>query len=109
MAALPLGLYVIVQDLTVPLVIKPQLFGVFSLLFVGPMHMLRCGPLAPVVCRCAWEHASGLGRARSTDHICSPRACTSLFLKEKKEGKALFLLFRFRCCVAVGTVPIHVY
>lgn len=31
-AALPLGVYVIVQDLNVPLIVQPQLFGLFSLL-----------------------------------------------------------------------------
>ncbi|KAI9453020.1 PQ loop repeat-domain-containing protein [Lactarius psammicola] len=32
MAALPLGVYVIVQDLNVPLIIQPQLFALFTLL-----------------------------------------------------------------------------
>jgi hypothetical protein len=31
-AALPLGIYVIVQDLNVPLIVQPQLFALFSLL-----------------------------------------------------------------------------
>jgi hypothetical protein len=31
-AALPLGVYVIAQDLNVPLIVQPQLFGLFSLL-----------------------------------------------------------------------------
>ena len=35
MAALPLGVYVIVQDLNVPLIVQPQLFGLFSLLSWG--------------------------------------------------------------------------
>jgi hypothetical protein len=35
MAALPLGIYVIVQDLNVPLIVQPQLFGLFSLLSWG--------------------------------------------------------------------------
>ncbi|KAH9059075.1 hypothetical protein EDB87DRAFT_1675215 [Lactarius vividus] len=32
MAALPLGIYVIVQDLNVPLIVQPQLFALFTLL-----------------------------------------------------------------------------
>lgn len=35
MAALPLGIYAIVQDLNVPLIVQPQLFGLFSLLSWG--------------------------------------------------------------------------
>ena len=35
MAALPLGVYAIVQDLNVPLIVQPQLFGLFSLLSWG--------------------------------------------------------------------------
>jgi hypothetical protein len=35
MAALPLGVYVIVQDLNVPLIVQPQLFALFSLLSWG--------------------------------------------------------------------------
>ena len=31
-SALPLGVYVIAQDLNVPLIVQPQLFGLFSLL-----------------------------------------------------------------------------
>ena len=31
-AALPLGVYVIVQDLNVPLIVQPQLFALFTLL-----------------------------------------------------------------------------
>ncbi|KAH9973583.1 PQ loop repeat-domain-containing protein [Lactifluus volemus] len=34
-AALPLGVYVIVQDLNIPLIVQPQLFGLFSLLSWG--------------------------------------------------------------------------
>lgn len=34
-AALPLGVYVITQDLNVPLIVQPQLFGLFSLLSWG--------------------------------------------------------------------------
>ena len=30
-AALPLGIYVIVQDLNVPLIVQPQLFALFTL------------------------------------------------------------------------------
>ncbi|KAI9444486.1 hypothetical protein H4582DRAFT_2178327 [Lactarius indigo] len=32
MAALPLGIYVIVQDLNIPLIVQPQLFALFTLL-----------------------------------------------------------------------------
>jgi len=34
-SALPLGVYVIVQDLNIPLIIQPQLFGLFALLSWG--------------------------------------------------------------------------
>jgi hypothetical protein len=44
MSALPLGVYVIAQDLNVPLIIQPQLFGIFSLLSWG--QCLYYGPTA---------------------------------------------------------------
>jgi len=33
--ALPLGVYVIVRDLNIPLIVQPQLFGLFLLLSWG--------------------------------------------------------------------------
>ncbi|KAI0057219.1 PQ-loop-domain-containing protein [Artomyces pyxidatus] len=47
LAAIPLGIYAIVQDLNVPLIIQPQLFGFFALvswvqcMFYGEKHSLR--------------------------------------------------------------------
>ena len=55
---------------------------------MGSVHVLRRGALAPVVRRCAWKHADGLGRARSGAGICSPSACIYPYavLKGRKNG-----------------------
>jgi hypothetical protein len=57
---------------------------------MGPMHVLRCGPLARVVCHHAWQHTGGLGRARSRAGICSLCACISICAVQKgrKEGSS---------------------
>ncbi|KAI0060719.1 PQ-loop-domain-containing protein [Artomyces pyxidatus] len=47
LSAIPLGIYVIVQDLNVPLILQPQLFGLFALtswaqcMYYGKGHSLR--------------------------------------------------------------------
>ncbi|KAH9166035.1 hypothetical protein EDB89DRAFT_2006560 [Lactarius sanguifluus] len=72
MAALPLGIYVIVQDLNVPLIVQPQLFALFTLL--------------------SWTQCMYYGRAAHSRAWCATVLAGTLVLYAALEAGMVFAL-----------------
>ena len=84
-AALPLGIYVIVQDLNVPLIVQPQLFALFTL--------------------CSWAQCMYYGRRKRSRRWCAGVLGVTLVVYAALEAGIVFAL-RVRYASSPSFLPL---
>ncbi|KAH9030189.1 PQ-loop-domain-containing protein [Lactarius hengduanensis] len=89
MAALPLGIYVIVQDLNVPLIVQPQLFALFTLL--------------------SWTQCMYYGRARSRAWCAAVLAATLVLYAALEAGMVFALRPSYRRGTSAGKAGVRFF
>ncbi|KAH8986120.1 hypothetical protein EDB92DRAFT_1287267 [Lactarius akahatsu] len=89
MAALPLGIYVVAQDLNVPLIVQPQLFALFTLL--------------------SWTQCMYYGRARSPAWCAAVLAGTLVFYAALEAGMAFALRPSYRRGTSAGKAGVRFF